>query len=135
MTKRSDRLGRISSYAETADAAPPSLARQLGSWPLLESPDQGNAGAAAVGQNSARRLVAFNTRYGPPEANWVEGLSDRSRMKGSPMGHKGPREEFVVVDRPPLKWSALSYGFGSKEDRDAEENLQAGRDRREAAPG
>jgi len=34
-----------------------------------------------------------------------------------------------------LKWSSLSYGFCSKEDRDAEEDLQAGRDRREAAAG
>jgi hypothetical protein len=37
-------------------------------------------------------------------------------------------------DRPPLKWSTLSYGF-LEEDRDAEEDLQAGRDCRQAAPG
>jgi DNA-binding Lrp family transcriptional regulator len=39
------------------------------------------------------------------------------------------------VDRPPLKWSTVSYVFCSKEGRDAEEDLQAGRDRREAAAG
>jgi hypothetical protein len=33
------------------------------------------------------------------------------------------------------KWSTLSYSFGWKEDRDAEEALQAGRDRRQAAAG
>jgi hypothetical protein len=32
-----------------------------------------------------------------------------------------------------LKWSGLSYGFCSKEDRDAKEAVQAGRDCREAA--
>ena len=35
----SDRLGRSSSHAETADAAPLSPARQLGPWPLIESSD------------------------------------------------------------------------------------------------
>jgi len=29
-------------------------------------------------------------------------------------------------DPPPLKWSTLSYGFALKEDRNAEEELQAG---------
>jgi hypothetical protein len=38
-------------------------------------------------------------------------------------------------DPPPLKWSTLSYGFGLKEGRDAEEELQAGRDRRQVASG
>jgi len=38
------------------------------------------------------------------------------------------------VDPPPPKWSTLSYGL-AKEDRDAEEELQAGRDRRQAAAG
>src|SRR4051812_25982519 len=38
-------------------------------------------------------------------------------------------------DPPPVKWSTLSYGFCSKEDRDAEKELQAGGDRRQAAPG
>jgi hypothetical protein len=32
-------------------------------------------------------------------------------------------------DRPPLKWSNLSNGFALEEDRDTEEELQAGRDR------
>jgi hypothetical protein len=41
----------------------------------------------------------------------------------------------LVIDPPPAKWSGLSYGFCSKEDRDAEESLQAGGDRREAAAG
>ena len=39
------------------------------------------------------------------------------------------------ADPPPLKWSTLSYGFALKEDRNAEEELQAGGDRREAAAG
>jgi PAS domain S-box-containing protein len=38
-------------------------------------------------------------------------------------------------DPPPAKWSTLSYGFCSKEDRDAKEAVQAGRDCREAAAG
>jgi hypothetical protein len=33
------------------------------------------------------------------------------------------------------KWSTLSYGFARKEDQNAEEELQAGRDRRQAAAG
>jgi hypothetical protein len=41
----------------------------------------------------------------------------------------------VGIDPPPLKWSTLSYGFALKEDRNAEEELQAGGDRREAAAG
>jgi hypothetical protein len=36
---------------------------------------------------------------------------------------------------PPLKWSTVSYVFCSKEDRDAKEAVQAGRDCREAAAG
>src|SRR5262249_29587020 len=36
---------------------------------------------------------------------------------------------------PPVKWSTLSYGFARKEDRNAEEELQTGRDCRQAAPG
>src|SRR4051812_6439495 len=39
------------------------------------------------------------------------------------------------TDPPPLKWSALRYGFGAKEDHDAEEETQARGDRCEAAPG
>src|SRR4051794_30936952 len=38
-------------------------------------------------------------------------------------------------DPPPLKWSALRYGFRAKEDHDAEEETQARGDRCEAAPG
>src|SRR5829696_1375940 len=38
-------------------------------------------------------------------------------------------------DPPPLKWSALRYGFRAKEDHDAEEDTQARGDRCEAAPG
>jgi hypothetical protein len=41
----------------------------------------------------------------------------------------------VVTDPPPSKWSTLSYGFALKEDRNAEEELQAGGDRRQAAAG
>jgi transposase len=37
-------------------------------------------------------------------------------------------------DPPPPKWSTLSYGL-AKEDRDAEEELQAGRDRHQTAAG
>src|SRR5215203_2149993 len=39
------------------------------------------------------------------------------------------------TDPPPLKWSALRYGFRAKEDHDAEEETQARGDRCEAAPG
>src|SRR5215207_7791872 len=39
------------------------------------------------------------------------------------------------IDPPPLKWSALRYGFRAKEDHDAEEETQARGDRCEAAPG
>ena len=39
-----------------------------------------------------------------------------------------------LAEPPPPKWSTLSYGL-AKEDRDAEEELQAGRDRRQAAAG
>src|ERR1700690_1272232 len=35
---------------------------------------------------------------------------------------------FGSLDRPPLKWSTLSYGFCSRGGPDAEEDLQAGRD-------
>src|SRR5215471_6116508 len=38
-------------------------------------------------------------------------------------------------DPPPVKWSTLSYGFAHKDDCNAEEELQAGGDCREAAPG
>src|SRR6187551_3767563 len=38
-------------------------------------------------------------------------------------------------DPPPLKWSALRYGFRAKEDHDAEEETQARGDCCEAAPG
>jgi len=39
-------------------------------------------------------------------------------------------------DPPPLKWSTLMYGFlPEKEDHDAEEEAQAGRDCREVAAG
>ena len=48
------------------------------------------------------------------------------------VSHSGP---VAKGDPPPLKWSTLSYGFARKEDRNAEEELQAGRDRRQAAPG
>src|SRR4051794_6463391 len=40
-----------------------------------------------------------------------------------------------AIDPPPLKWSALRYGFRAKEDHDAEEETQARGDRCEAAPG
>src|SRR5215207_2053461 len=40
-----------------------------------------------------------------------------------------------LTDPPPLKWSALRYGFRAKEDHDAEEETQARGDRCEAAPG
>src|SRR5262249_10599033 len=38
-------------------------------------------------------------------------------------------------DPPPVKWSTLSYGFAHKGGCNAEEELQAGGDWREAAPG
>ena len=40
-----------------------------------------------------------------------------------------------TCDLPPLKWPTVSYGFALKEDCNAEEELQAGRDRRQAAAG
>src|SRR5829696_1886175 len=40
-----------------------------------------------------------------------------------------------IIDPPPLKWSALRYGFRAKEDHDAEEEKQARGDCCEAAPG
>ena len=48
------------------------------------------------------------------------------------VGH-GPARK--PTDPPPRKWSTLSYGFAHKEDQNAEEELQAGRDRRQAAAG
>src|SRR4051812_32485739 len=52
--------------------------------------------------------------------------SERSRAGAAPMRSSDP---------PPLKWSALRYGFRAKEDHDAEEETQARGDRCEAAPG
>src|SRR5215207_5092717 len=43
--------------------------------------------------------------------------------------------DYGGIDPPPLKWSALRYGFLAKEDHDAEEETQARGDRCEAAPG
>src|SRR5215207_11418547 len=43
--------------------------------------------------------------------------------------------EVQRCDPPPLKWSALRYGFRAKEDHDAEEETQARGDCCEAAPG
>jgi adenylate cyclase len=43
-------------------------------------------------------------------------------------------EGIKEIDRPPAKWSTQSYGL-AKEDCDAEEGLQAGRDCRQAAAG
>src|SRR4029078_2970978 len=37
--------------------------------------------------------------------------------------------------RPPLKWSALEYGFRPEEERYGEEEAQAGGGRRQVAPG
>src|SRR4051812_35356310 len=51
--------------------------------------------------------------------------SERSRAGAAPMRSSDP---------PPLKWSALSYGFRAEEDHDAEEETQARGDRCEAAP-
>jgi hypothetical protein len=50
----------------------------------------------------------------------------RQRQSGGPRGE---------CDRPPQKWSTLSYGFCSRGGPDAEEDLQAGRDCRQAASG
>ena len=36
-----------------------------------------------------------------------------------------PEERMAEFDPPPLKWSALRYGFRAKEDHDAEEETQA----------
>ena len=41
----------------------------------------------------------------------------------------------AVLDPPPSKWSALKYGNVPEEDHDAEEETQAGRDRRQVAAG
>jgi hypothetical protein len=68
-------------------------------------------------------------------------LSDDRRgvaMDGLPrnMRRAGARDQGEEDnDPPPLKWSTLSYGFAHKEDCDAKEELQAGRDRRQAAAG
>jgi hypothetical protein len=56
----------------------------------------------------------------------AEDAINRLRYEGVPDGN---------IDPPPLKWSTLSYGFAVKEDRNAEEELQAGRDRGQAAAG
>src|SRR5262249_13086524 len=48
------------------------------------------------------------------------------------------RDRIVVDDPPPANWSTLSYGFcvfARREDCNAEEELQAGRDRHQTAPG
>src|ERR1043166_7306780 len=54
------------------------------------------------------------------------GTQTSARFLLSPSIATGDRER----DPPPLKWSTLSYVFAGKEDRNAEEALQAGRDRR-----
>jgi hypothetical protein len=40
-----------------------------------------------------------------------------------------------AIDPPPLKWSALKYGFESLKEDGLGKTTQAGRDRREAAAG
>jgi hypothetical protein len=49
-------------------------------------------------------------------------------------GHSGAIG-MSAIDRPPSKWSTVSYVFALEEDCDAEEDLQAGRDRRQVAAG
>ena len=44
-------------------------------------------------------------------------------LPATPVNHRMLKEGY---DPPPLKWSTLSYGFALKEDRNAEEELQAG---------
>jgi hypothetical protein len=69
---------------------------------------------------SSRRIGRFYKQRTPQSF-----FNQRGRFDGDARG----------FDRPPLKWSTQSYGFALKEDRDAEEELQAGRDRRQAAAG
>src|ERR1051325_8893124 len=89
----------------------------------------------------------FTTAPGRPAFGAAEPLSrvglsayscqSRPSLLALGAGPRPPKRMSVArkIDPPPLKWSILSYGFARKEDRNAEEELQAGRDRRQAAPG
>ena len=44
-------------------------------------------------------------------------------------------DQFAAADPPPLNWSDSKYGFLPEEDCNAEEETQAGRDRRQATSG
>src|SRR4051794_1017490 len=74
------------------------------------------------------------------EYRWAEGHYDRLPALFAEL--VAAKVDVIVAgggatgaDRPPLKWSTLSYGFCFKEDRNAEKELQAGRDRRQVAAG
>ena len=87
-------------------------------WAALSAPFGGGGGAKQKWiESEYDRLARFETIYLALDMD------------------RAGEEAAAEIDPPPLKWSALSYGFCSKEDRDAEEELQAGRDRRQAAAG
>ena len=82
-----------------------------------------------------RELVPFYSEMGRPSID--PELLIRMLIVGYCFGIRSERRlcEEVHLDPPPAKWSTLSYGFAVKEDRNAEEELQAGRDCRQAAAG
>jgi hypothetical protein len=90
--------------------------------------------AGVVDQDLAIVLLALRQRltkdYGSGPANVM--LIDRAVVayQGFSMV-----SGWIGNDPPPSKWSTLSYGFCSRGGRDAEEELQAGRDCRQAAAG
>jgi adenylate cyclase len=97
---------------------------RLGQWPwprtlltrLVERLDElGAAAIAFVGAAAIAFDILFIDADRTTPSRVIEGIKE--------------------IDRPPAKWSTQSYGFGLKEDRDAEEELQARRGCRQAAAG
>ncbi len=82
-------------------------------------------------------VVEGDDSFGRPRQVGDDEGDARAQLARVPLhlGHDAPRFlPALRLDPPPLKWSTLSYGL-AKEDRDAEEELQARRDRRQAAAG
>src|SRR5215203_4363103 len=69
--------------------------------------------------------------YAAPEANITGNTFLGPELVPKRLGYL----KELLPDPPPLKWSALRYGFRAKEYHDAEEETQARGDRCEAAPG
>jgi hypothetical protein len=100
--KRSDRLGRISNYAETANAAP----RRHGNWV------HGRYSKARIeGMQELRQLVrilrgawwlSIPGTDRPKPIGWKAYRIGRP-MKRSPMGHKGPREKSFMAAKE-ISW-------------------------------